>query len=295
MDERDFAELISVFLKGSDTNNEISGTDTEEQSFDTSNTTADEAEIRKNIIEALAEKIRESKDKGQLPENDVAERAQDTGQAVAGIVKDNNKKQSPNLIEEKNALQTISESPSDDSDKVSSNKIEDEVVLPDVTPQEISSVDNADVKTDSGPIAEDLVTEEEAETLLIGNDYIDEHGIDVPLQHILQRFLDLDGVNAALLVSRDGFTVEHVSKMDLDDLDTISAIIATGFGLLDKIGSELSQNALQTAMLEYLNGPIIVTPLVHDVVLVVVASQWATLGRIRLEIKRQSSELIVNL
>jgi predicted regulator of Ras-like GTPase activity (Roadblock/LC7/MglB family) len=299
MDERDFAELISVFLKGSDTNNEIASTDTDEQSTDAPNTNADEAEIRKNIIEALAEKIRESKDKTALPEKDVVERIQDAGQAIAGNVKnnvnDNGKKETSILTEEKIALQTIVESPSDSLDKTSSDKIEDEVILPDTTPQKISSLNNADIETVSSLAAEDLVTEEEAETLLIGNEYIDEPGIDVPLQHILQRFLELDGVNAALLVSRDGFTVEHASKMELDDLDTISAIIATGFSLLDKIGDELKQNALQIAMLEYLNGPIIVTPLVHDIVLVIVASQWATLGRIRLEIKRQSSELIVNL
>jgi predicted regulator of Ras-like GTPase activity (Roadblock/LC7/MglB family) len=299
MDERDFAELISVFLKGSDTNNDIASTDIEEQSFDASNTNADEAEIRKNIIEALAEKIRESKDKTQLPEKNTAERTQDTAQAVAVDVKDNvddsNEKESANLAEENVALQTTVESTSNNVNKTSSNGIAAEATLIDTAHQEIVNPTNADTKTDSSLAAEDLVTEEEAETLLIGNEYIDEHGIDVPLQHILQRFLELDGVSAALLVSRDGFTVEHVSKMELDDLDTISAIIATGFGLLDKIGDELNQNALQIAMLEYLNGPIIVTPLVHDVVLVIVASQWATLGRIRLEIKRQSSELIVNL
>jgi len=40
---------------------------------------------------------------------------------------------------------------------------------------------------------------------------------------------------------------------------------------------------------------VIIAPIVPDIALVVVASQWTTLGRIRWEIKKHRDELIASL
>ncbi|OFW35088.1 MAG: hypothetical protein A2074_07320 [Candidatus Aquicultor primus] len=116
----------------------------------------------------------------------------------------------------------------------------------------------------------------------------------VTLQQILHRFTALDGVIAALLVTRDGFIVDYASNIEFE-LDMVSAVVATGFGMLDRIGSELERGALSTGMLEYEEGTVVISPLVPDIALVIIASQWTTLGRIRWEIKKYGDELIANL
>ena len=231
MDEKDFAELISVFLKGSEL-----GKDTAEKEKGSTDAAFDpesasnEAEVRKNIIEALAERIKESQEAEEV-----------TASAPSGTATT-----APNT----------EETPEDE------------------TPE----------------VEEELITKEEVDQLLSK----EEPAEIVTLQQILHRFTALDGVIAALLVTRDGFIVDYASNIEFE-LDMVSAVVATGFGMLDRIGSELERGALSTGMLEYEEGTVVISPLVPDIALVIIASQWTTLGRIRWEIKKYGDELIANL
>ena len=246
MDERDFAELISVFLKGSEQNKpgeqkneEINAAENDQQQ------PASEAEIRKNIIEALAEKIKES----QAPE-----------------------------ITEAAVVETAAVQPQTQSE------------TPETKEAGRVAEETTEVLAEETILPEEIVTEEEVEQLLSVKE-IDE---SIPLQRVLNRFLQQDGIMAALLVTRDGFTVDYVASIEVD-LDMVSAVVATGFSHMARIGEELRHGDLQITMLEYESGPIVIAPLTYDVYLVVVASQWATLGRIRLEIKKQTDDLLANL
>ncbi|MBE0447263.1 MAG: roadblock/LC7 domain-containing protein [Actinobacteria bacterium] len=252
MNERDFAELISVFLKGNEPDKNSNHKEKEE-----SDTVVDiglssnEAEVRKNIIEALAERMKESReiegnlikpaeeDGGFATEETLV--GQDAGEKVLAV-----EDTESGAFKAREPAKTVKEGP--------------------------------------------LITKEEVDRLLSKEEPAD----IVTLQQILHQFTSLDGVIAALLVTRDGFIVDYASTTKFD-LDMVSAVIATGFGTLDKIGRELEQGDLQLAMLEYEQGPIVVAPLIQDIALVVVASQWTTLGRIRWEIKKRSNELIANL
>ncbi|MDI6817012.1 MAG: roadblock/LC7 domain-containing protein [Actinomycetota bacterium] len=222
MDEKDFAELISVFLKGSELGKDAAGKEqgSIDDTFDPESS-SNEAEVRKNIIEALAERIKESQE----------------AEEVAGA-----------------------ENPAE-------------------TPEE-----------ETPEVEEELITKEEVDQLLSK----EEPAEIVTLQQILHRFTALDGVIAALLVTRDGFIVDYASNIEFE-LDMVSAVVATGFGMLDKIGSELERGALSTGMLEYEEGTVVISPLVPDIALVIIASKWTTLGRIRWEIKKYGDELIANL
>ncbi|HCG98427.1 MAG TPA: hypothetical protein DE036_01040 [Actinobacteria bacterium] len=222
MDEKDFAELISVFLKGSELGKDAAEKErgSTDAAFDPESS-SNEAEVRKNIIEALAERIKESQE-----------------------------------AEEVAAIENPSENPEDE------------------TPE----------------VEEELITKEEVDQLLSK----EEPAEIVTLQQILHRFTALDGVIAALLVTRDGFIVDYASNIEFE-LDMVSAVVATGFGMLDRIGSELERGALSTGMLEYEEGTVVISPLVPDIALVIIASQWTTLGRIRWEIKKYGDELIANL
>ncbi len=251
MDERDFAELISVFLKGNEPDETPENKTSDETGTAETKQASSEAEIRKNIIEALAEKIKGSQS------------AEDTD-----IESQGNDLEEPESAEE------------DASERI----------FPEVAGNEEPGAEEFTVSEPMQSISDVLVTKEEVDKLLSKN----EPEEIITLQQILHGFTDLDGVIAALLVTRDGFTVDFASNIELD-LDMVSAVVATGFGLLDKIGYELNQGALQTAMLEFENGPVVIAPIVPDIALVVVASQWTTLGRIRWEIKKHGDELIASL
>ncbi|MDP2212070.1 MAG: roadblock/LC7 domain-containing protein [Candidatus Aquicultor sp.] len=220
MDEKDFAELISVFLKGSELGKDAAGKEkgSTDDAFDPE-ASSNEAEVRKNIIEALAERIKESQEAEEVTVTALSEAA-----------------------------------------------------------------------TTAPEVEEELITKEEVDQLLSK----EEPAEIVTLQQILHRFTALDGVIAALLVTRDGFIVDYASNIEFE-LDMVSAVVATGFGMLDKIGSELERGALSTGMLEYEEGTVVISPLVPDIALVIIASQWTTLGRIRWEIKKYGDELIANL
>jgi hypothetical protein len=252
LDEKDFAELISVFLKGSEAGKDTADRDNEstDTAFD-SESSANEAEVRKNIIEALAERIKES----QEAEDTVAAISSETATIADDTVSDR--------------WASVEEGAGGPSQEAIEEKPREET---------------------SGGEEEQLITKEEVDQLLSK----EEPAEIVTLQQILHRFTALDGVIAALLVTRDGFVVDYASNIEFE-LDMVSAIVATGFGMLDKIGSELERGALQFGMLEYENGTVVITPLVPDIALVVVASQWTTLGRIRWEIKKHGDELIANL
>lgn len=244
MDERDFAELISVFLKG----NELDGTLISKDAKKPANAadadqSSGEFDDQRSIIEALAKKIKDSQ------------------------IEENKERVSARIVTE------------------DSKEIETE-------PSTAIGTDVKPLSTDKAERGreEQLITEEEAIKLLRKG----ESAEITALRQKLHQFLNLDGVLAALLVTRSGFVVENVSTIGFN-MDEISAVIATGFEKLDKIGLELDQGGLQLAMLEYEQGPVLISPLNQDIVLTIVATQWTTLGRIRWEIKKRGEEITANL
>ncbi|MCL6472443.1 MAG: roadblock/LC7 domain-containing protein [Firmicutes bacterium] len=244
MDERDFAELISVFLKGNEPDE--SPDDKKKKKKDAERgrpKQPNEAEIRKNIVEALAERIKNA-----------------------------------------NAPQNADGKEASSSEAIAAQEIAEESAIIEEVAEKIITAEPVD------NTASDLVTQEEVESLLNDEDPLDM----VTLQQLLHRFIDIDGVIAAVLVTRDGFTIDHVSSTELD-AEMVSAIIATSFSVLDRIGYELNQGGLKTALLEFEHGPVAVSSLNPDVALVIVASQWTTLGRIRWEIKKLGDEIIARL
>jgi len=242
LDERDFAELISVFLKGNEPDDSSKEKKGDGGDKETSQSVS-ETELRKNIIEALAEKIKETQE------------SQPEDFSVGAM-----------LEEAASAEEIMEEAPS----------IEEAV-------EEVISEEPANIE-------EDLVTDEEVSKLLSDS----KPSEDASLHHVLSYLTDLDGVTSALVVSRDGFIVDHVSNVKFE-LDMVSAVVATGFNILDKIGQELKNGEFEAAMIEYANGPVVISPLVEDIMLVVTASSDTTLGRIRWEVKKQKEKIVANL
>ena len=72
------------------------------------------------------------------------------------------------------------------------------------------------------------------------------------------------------------------------DLEAVGAIVASNIAAADSMGREMARGTLRNMLLEYDEGPVAVGPAGPDAVLVVVGSKQANLGRIRLEMRRNS-------
>lgn len=114
------------------------------------------------------------------------------------------------------------------------------------------------------------------------------------LKQILGEFLKIDGVNAAVVVGRDGFVIESAVSGKMD-IDALGAMASTGMGTSEAMGKELGKGDLHQMLVELDHGPIIMSPLSADELIAVVASNEANVGRVRYELKKNKERLIAAL
>ncbi len=114
------------------------------------------------------------------------------------------------------------------------------------------------------------------------------------LKQILGEFLKIDGVNAAVVVGRDGFVIESAVSGKMD-IDALGAMASTGMGTSEAMGKELGKGELHQMLVELDHGPIIMSPLSADELIAVVASNEANVGRVRYELKKNKERLIAAL
>ncbi|MFN2366199.1 MAG: response regulator [Desulfurivibrionaceae bacterium] len=111
------------------------------------------------------------------------------------------------------------------------------------------------------------------------------------LKDVLTEFTNIPGVNTACLVGRDGFLLDSIAIAGIDT-EMIGAIASSGFGASESMGTQLGKGALNMSMIEYNDGPVMLSPVGADAFLVVVAEKDANLGMIRLKIKKHTSQIV---
>jgi len=110
------------------------------------------------------------------------------------------------------------------------------------------------------------------------------------IEEILKELVAVPGIEAAVCVGRDGFVIEAAAAAGAD-VDAIGAMVATGLGSAESVGRELNVGALDQAMMEYAQGVIVMTAVGDDAILSVVASTTASLGNVRLQVRKRKKEL----
>ncbi len=105
------------------------------------------------------------------------------------------------------------------------------------------------------------------------------------LKQLLTEFTNLNGVNTACLVGRDGFLLESIALSGVDT-EMIGAIASSGFGASEAMGNQLQKGGMSMTMVEYENGPVMLSPVGDEAFLVIIADRDANLGMIRLKIKK---------
>lgn len=114
------------------------------------------------------------------------------------------------------------------------------------------------------------------------------------LKQILGEFLKIEGVNAAVVVGRDGFVIESAASGKVD-IDALGAMASTGMGTAEAMGKELQKGELLQMLVELEKGPIILSPLSGDELIAIVADTTANTGRIRYDLKKNKERLIAAL
>ena len=110
------------------------------------------------------------------------------------------------------------------------------------------------------------------------------------LKVLLTEFTNIPGVNTACLVGRDGLLLHSVTLSDTD-AEMVGAIASSGFGASEAMGKQLQKGMMSMTMVEYNNGPIMLSPVGTEAFLVIIADKDANLGMIRLKIKKHSKEI----
>jgi hypothetical protein len=218
VDERDFAELISVFLQ--ENKDEKKQAKTVQRKAATGRETKATSTVKRTMIEALAEQA-DKKQKYEKKEESATE-----------IKEKIEAKQAPVLSDEKEATVTV-------------------------TP----------------PKAKERMEKK-------GGKAVDK------LKEILKDFVAIDGIIAAIVATEDGFLVEGEVETKLDT-ETISAAISSLNGALQLVGEEMGQGNLESALVEFETGSISIAPVGKEAILALVADKSATIGRVRLVLRRK--------
>jgi predicted regulator of Ras-like GTPase activity (Roadblock/LC7/MglB family) len=112
------------------------------------------------------------------------------------------------------------------------------------------------------------------------------------IKSVLGELVTLEGVNAAVLVGRDGFVIDGVTNRSAMDVEGIGAVISAGVGSAESMGRELTVGRMQQGMYEFGDGVIVLSLLGDQAIMAVVADGKANVGNVRYQIKKRTPDLV---
>ena len=111
------------------------------------------------------------------------------------------------------------------------------------------------------------------------------------LRDILNDLIKVEGVTSAVVVGRDGFVIEGVSRSATLDTEAVGAVISTGIGSSEVMGTELGVGEMTQGLFEYKGGLIVMGLVGRDAIVAVVAAIGANLGNVRYQLKKRIPDL----
>lgn len=107
---------------------------------------------------------------------------------------------------------------------------------------------------------------------------------------VLQDLLKTPGINAVVVVGRDGFLIESAGSAHAVDLDSIGAALAHAINGIEELGRDLSIDKFQDLFIEYRRAVILCKP-AGDAIVALVSPDASKLGIIRHKTKALIEEL----
>lgn len=107
---------------------------------------------------------------------------------------------------------------------------------------------------------------------------------------VLNDLLEISGIDAVVVVGRDGFVIESAGSSSRVNIDELGASLAHAVNGIEEMGTELNVNRFQDMFIEYGRAVIMCKP-VGDAVAAVITPDASKLGIIRHKTKKLFEEL----
>lgn len=112
------------------------------------------------------------------------------------------------------------------------------------------------------------------------------------LRDLLARVAQLPGARAVVLAGREGLPIEAAGRGDTRLFETVAALGASALQTAEALGQELSAGATTGTVLEYERALVSVDPLGEYAIIVVLAENAGSIGRIRQALAASGGELL---
>lgn len=109
---------------------------------------------------------------------------------------------------------------------------------------------------------------------------------------VLNDLLMIPGIDAVVVVGRDGFVIESAGNSSRVNIDELGASLAHAINAIEEMGSELKVSLFQDMFIEYGKAVIMCKP-VGDAIAAVIAPDASKLGIIRHKTKKYFEELVL--
>lgn len=107
---------------------------------------------------------------------------------------------------------------------------------------------------------------------------------------VMNDLLMIPGIDAVVVVGRDGFVIESAGNSSRVNIDELGAALAHATNAIEEMGSELKVNVFQDLFIEYGKAVIMCKP-IGDAIAAVIAPDASKLGIIRHKSKKYFEEL----
>jgi predicted regulator of Ras-like GTPase activity (Roadblock/LC7/MglB family) len=107
------------------------------------------------------------------------------------------------------------------------------------------------------------------------------------LKELLVDFAQVEGVNAAVVISRDGFVIEGETNGTWFDNETLGAVISVGIGSSAMIANELQVGEIGQTIFECAKGIVVVVFLGANALLTLVSDASINIGNLRYQLKKR--------
>ena len=97
------------------------------------------------------------------------------------------------------------------------------------------------------------------------------------IKSILSELLEIQGVNIAAVVSRDGFVIESTALGKVD-IDALGAMTSTGIRYYEILGYELKKGGVRQVVLDLNKGTIILVPISNEIFMAIITDPKANTG-----------------
>ncbi len=102
----------------------------------------------------------------------------------------------------------------------------------------------------------------------------------------LKPLSELAGVEAWALLGEDGFVLEAFRRPEVEVGDVLGGLGTSALATARAVAEELGKGPLEEVMVEYPEGPVLMVPTRKGPVLMLLLDEVASLGRVRLVLKK---------